>query len=475
MRFAFLMIMFVIATPLCLLAQKKVFTYQQGLDENILEFSETPDHEKVFILSEIKSQGGKATRYQLFDSDFETLQDYHTDNRYDEDEIIFQTSSGDVNLVALKNGLALLNGEDTTENTGLFAQEDYNENINQYATNPVFLGENKDDLPPINFLTEKNFVSIGRLEGKEHFKDGDFSEMDIYMYLKPLDGGRASYIPVEVPDGAYFSKHSPKLHYYDEEKFIVIFNITRNNKKHTYRPVYYDYNGKILHKINVTLEVPEGVGEFGILNLDSSSFNSWVRQNRHGRNANIIPYQFATASSQAGLIYDHYSDSFFLYGSVNNKGEDDALLLTRYNHKGEQLWYSYQPVVNSNFKYLNSANRYLTIIPSSEFIGLRMYSTKGKHYNNVHLFDKETGEVIKEKYYSNKEYKRSNLFNTYCAMMGAYDPSFIKFLKDFDFSREEKIFDRGYFVEDGFLAITRSKKEDQFTVYKFLFKSPSSN
>ena len=54
-------------------------------------------------------------------------------------------------------------------------------------------------------------------------------------------------------------------------------------------------------------------------------------------------------------------------------------------------------------------------------------------------------------------------------MMGAYDPSFVEFLKDFDFSQEEKGFDRGYFVEDGFLAFTRSRKEDQFTVYKFSF------
>ena len=448
-------------------SQDQLFSLKADEGEDLLEVYPTPGFNNVYVLSRYKNDNSLITNYKVFNQSFENIFDHSTDEKYNDEDIIFQTVGGEKILVAKKNGLGLISDNDS-QRVVSFLGEDFNGEINNNSTNSTFFGKASPDLRPLNFINGNYLISIGRKEGDQNYKDGNFKEMDVFMYMIPLDEGEPKYVLLERPKENQFG-NQVNVHYVDNEKFILVFNRTRNNKKHVYRVAYYDYTGKILKQFEVKIEIPEDKGEFGLLNLRSSSFMSYVRRNSHGTNEHIVPYQFPTSSSQAGIIYDHYTDSFFLYGSVHNKKIDDELLLVRYDSIGNKAWEKFQTVDDGNFKYLNSANRYMTIIPNSKFIGLRVYSTKGKHYNNIYLFEPTSGELLRSKYYSKREYKKSNLFNHDAAMMGAWDPGLVSFLRDFKFNKEEHAFDLGYFLDDGFLAVTKSKKDNKYTFYKFKF------
>nr|WP_288935892.1 hypothetical protein [uncultured Allomuricauda sp.] len=130
---------------------------------------------------------------------------------------------------------------------------------------------------------------------------------------------------------------------------------------------------------------------------------------------------------------------------------------------------------DTNLKKLNSFNRFIKFDISSKFLGLQIYSTKGKNYCDFYVINKETGALIASKkfnqLYSPFEIKDNNFDNLVVDRNTVYSTLFSNQYKDFlkQLNTGEPKLLISYFTTNGVNTISSSKKDTTILFYKFPF------
>ena len=436
-------------------------------DEKLM-FTTLTGSEHLFITTKSKVKS-KRSSYYAYDHDFNVAKTYRTTDRYKHKDIALFSNSAKTFLSKKGRGYIRASKWNAPEGDPFFDGKDLNGELNDSRYYEPFYGPEKMDAVPFHILTDDYYIGIGRRDGRKNFKKGKFIEMEILLYKKTMQGEEESYLPLELPKDYSYGHTTPNLVFANNDFFILSYRTAFSSRYQIHHPVYYNYNGEIIKDFDIDLRIPEELGDFAVLNISGASFVQYSRTLVDGSNANIQPYQFATSDSNASFKYDNFTDTFYMYGGINNKEGDDGFLVTKFDNQGNRLWQKYLEMEGSKFRYINSYNRVLYLIPTTAFVGLRFYSVKGKDYNDVYILDKDSGETIKSKTFTDKEYRKSGLFNEHSAIMGVYDPKFKAFADNFEFTYDDDRFRYGYFDATGFVAITLSKKDEKLTCYKFEF------
>src|SRR5690606_32156255 len=101
--------------------------------------------------------------------------------------------------------------------------------------------------------------------------------------------------------------------------------------------------------------------------------------------SHIEPHQFATSDSKGAASYDKYENAYYVYSGVNPKTGDSGVLINKFDSIGNLLWKKNILLPDTNLRYINSFNRFLKFDISSKFLGLQIYSTKGKNYCDFYV------------------------------------------------------------------------------------------
>ena len=366
-------------------------------------------------------------------------------------------------------------------------------NIDGDITNSFYYNQSdrKIDVVKISFLTDSKFVSISRKEGKEHYKKGKYRDIEIYLYKKNLKTLKPEYFKLELPKNNHFTWLTPKLAYYNDDNFILSYLSKSNDKRRLYIKVVYDYSGKIIKENRVKIEIENADDKFSIINYGVGSFQSYRSLNNSTSNpfdySHIASYQFATSDSKGSASYDKFENTFYVYSGINPKKGDSSILINKFDSNGDLLWKKNILLPNTNLRYLNSFNRFLKFDISSKFLGLQIYSTKGKNYCDFYVINKETGALIASKkfrkysfYRSNKKYNQlysplklkdddfDNLIldrNTIYSAL--FSSKYNKYLKQLN-SGEQKLL-ISYFTDNGINTLSSSVKESKIIFNKFSF------
>ena len=89
-----------------------------------------------------------------------------------------------------------------------------------------------------------------------------------------------------------------------------------------------------------------------------------------------------------------------------------SILIQKYDKEGELVWRKNHIFSETSFHYINSYNRFLTFDVYQPFIGVSVYSTKGKNYCDFYVLDKNSGELKASKKYKNYNFfRKSKKFN----------------------------------------------------------------
>lgn len=459
-------------------SQEKVLEYAidekfEITDLNIFEnksiyFVERPKSKKTAI----------KTKFNLLDSNFEFIKEY-TSNEYASFNIVSLTGKNVLSSHKKKYSLLF-------DDKRFFSDKDIDEDINNdfyYNRSGSF-----DDVIKINFLTDTKFVAIGRKEGKKFYKKGKYNEIEIFIFQKDLKTLQISYSKLEFPEKSNFYNRGPKLLNYDDDGFMLSYLWGGgSDTERKYVIAKYNYEGKLLKEFKLPIKVENERQVFGILNIGDNSFSSYQMYDANGRNTNIMAYRFANSSAKGNITYDSNEKVFYVYAALKPKKGDSGVLIYKYDINGKLLWQKHHVLPDTNFAYLNSANRYLKFDVSGNFLGVHVYSTKGKNYCDFYILNKETGELQTSKTFRKfKFYKSSKAYNNLYSQYILNDDAYANLILDRKsilsslYSTKFKTFLNqknaegdnlfiSYFTNDGVNTIVTPKKEKKFTINKFKF------
>ena len=405
-------------------AQEK--TVEVVLEEGYsLDDADVTVNGNFFILQNSKGKISPKTKYTLWNVNFDLVQEYTDLEKFTYYEMDFASTNGKSILIDEKKQYDLI----TTERTK-FGDEDINDDINDNFYYHKQATTRMIDALRLQFLTDQNFVAIGRKEGKEYWKKGKFEEIEIFIFKKNLQTLETNYTKLELPKDIYFDDEHPRMLYYDNDFFILSFiSYKRIEGIRTYVTAKYDYSGKIIQENEMPIRLLTPDQDTAIVNYGSGSFVGYRPLNAGSSNPydyrTILTYQFATIHSYGAIFYDKWEDAYYAYAAIKAKKGEDGVLIYKYDSQGNPLWNSYHILEDTNFKMLNSYNRYLTFDAAPNFLGISVFSTKGTNYCDFYILSKDTGEIITE-----RKFKRYSMYGT----SKIYNHLFAQFeIKDGDF------------------------------------------
>ncbi|WP_298487863.1 hypothetical protein [uncultured Maribacter sp.] len=450
----------------------------------IIEDSGSTVSGNFYILENSKGKVPVKTRYSLWDSNLNVLREYTDTEKFTAYDIDFTSYSGSNLILEEKKGYALINEKRTKFN---------DENLNGELFDSYYVNDRgqRNDVVDVEFLTDSNFISIGRKEGKEHYKKGKFKEIEIYLLKKNLKTLATEYTLLEQPKDVNFNRLGPKLLHYNEQGFILSYLKDTEDYKRTYVNATYSYNGKITNLCSIPLTLEDKGDKFAILNYGNGSFNGYRPLNNATSNPfdhrTIVPYQLPTEDSKGAIAYDKYAENFYIYTGINPKKGQSKLLIGKYDLKGNEVWKKTYQLEDTEFAYINSFNRFLTFDVSSNYIGSSVFSRKGKNYCDFYLFNKENGELFKTKkfkgytfYNSSKKYnglyaqfiikeeKLKNLIIDRISLFSVlYNPIFEAYVTKLN--EEGSSLLNAYNTEEGVNVLRSYKEEKKLFFEKFMF------
>jgi hypothetical protein len=404
----------VLISLLCALHAHVMFSQEKSFELNIddsttIEDSGVTISGNYYILQNGKGKEAVKTRYTLWDADLNVMLDYKDIDKFTSYDIDFTSNTGSNLILDIKKGYANIDGTKTK-----FSDDNLNGDIaDSYYTDD--LGR-RNDVVQIKFLTDSEFIAIGRKEGKQAYKKGNVKEIEIFLYKKDLKTLEDQYQLLQLPTDNYFYSLGPKLIHYDSESFILSYVREPTDTKRTYINVVYDYNGKIITQATIEFKVEKEDDKFAVLNYGNGSFNGYRPLNMTTSNPfdhrTTLSYQLPTMNSKGALIYDKYEEVYYAYAGVNSKNKTSSLLFSKHTLDGQLVWKKSYPLEETQFAFMNSFNRFLTFDISSNFIGLSVFSTKGKNYCDFYIFEKQLGGLTKSRKFKDyKFYKSGKNYN----------------------------------------------------------------
>ena len=422
----------------------------------------------------------KGNKFTVINEDLEVSQQFITKDKIDFDDLKYFSPSGMNIIEKEKKDYCLIN-----ESKSFLSDENLDEDISDRF---FYKSGTRVDVVNPSFVTDQYYVSISRKEGKENYHDGNYSEIEIFLFRKDLKTGESNYFPLELPEDVNFTSLWPKLLYHNESFFILTKLIETDDSKRIYNNIKYDYEGKIISSYEHEINVLEPEQEFAILNYGYGSFIAkQSTKNGSSMQKNVMTYQLPTSLAKGYLKYDPYNESYYLYAAINSKKEDSGMLIYKYDNSGNLKWRQYFELPDTNLKYLNSFNRHLEFEISSKFVGFTVYSTKGKNYCDFYVVDKATGDLVNSKQFRNYNIENNgNNYNniyapfnikfdgvenlvidsktTYTAL---YDKNFMKYLNELN-SKSKAVIKTNY-LDNGFVLVRSNKNEKRIDFDKFLF------
>ncbi|WP_236002959.1 hypothetical protein, partial [Luteirhabdus pelagi] len=474
---------YVLLLTVVIITITSAFSQENSIVHQLLEGCEIEDSDYLpsgnfYLLETVKNN----YRYTVYDDNLNLLNQYSSGTKFGKSDLDFVSTTGKNSIIEEDDQFFLINSESKN-----FAEEDIDGEIsNRFFYNNI---DKRIDVVKIKFLTDEKFVSISRKKGKENYKDGKYRDIEIYLFKKNLETLEERYFKLEFPDKMYFYSTGPKILYFDEENFILSYIAKTDDKSRTYINALYDYEGKIIKSTETSIQVQDPEHEFAVVNYAGSSFSAYRSPNGMTANPydqNILAYQLPTTDSKGAISFDQYDRAYYVYAGVATKG-DSGLLISKFDMNGNIVWERYHILEDTKLKYLNSFNRFLRLDTSAKFVGVTVFSRKGKDYCDFYLFDKSSGDLIKNKNFRDYSfYKRSRKYNRLYSLFeiknkdmenlivdritllsSIYDESYMDYLKKLNSSGSELLV--SYFTPDGVNTVRSPKKDFKLTFDKFNF------
>ncbi len=471
-----------------LILQAPIFSQEKVIEVNIepdhaVKLAEFTPSGNFYIMEFAKDKDYK-TRYRAFDSNFNLFQTITADKKIDGFEIGAISSIGNYFTYQRKiNEWSLVS--DTELDMNSLTDKDFLINLEVLSKGyHVAIGKEIID-KKIKLFSNSAWINSEDVYSENH-----------YMLRTGMADKKTTVFKIEVPEGCYFNGGSTKVLYHDNEHFLVSFYLEGNKTNKTYRVATYDYEGNLLGYVDVSLDILDSNNEsFAYANLENGSFATVTVTKYYGLgntvgNTDLDQYGFATVNAHCNIKYDPYEKAIYVYAGIKPKKGDSSILIYKYDSSGSLLWQRQHQLSDTQLRYLNSFNRYLSFDIYPQFIGVSVNSTKGKSYCDFYIVDKNTSEMIaQEKYdkygfYSNSGFydvksKFSGLDSEYEKITGyknlkldrsiiyaaLYSSAFREHLNRLNNDGEFLI--KGVFMDQGLNTVMSSKKGNKITFSRF--------
>jgi len=272
------------------------------------------------------------------------------------------------------------------------------------------------------FLTDKKFIGFGKkIEGKELklswnniIENKDILSFSYFMFVKDLESGIIKVYPVSKPEDCELKDNNTQVLYYDDDKIIMSFIKETSTIERSYIVATYSTTGRKLNERELKFSVDNPENEkFAIVNLENGGFDQTTTTDNSGfgnslGKTDVDTHTFANDKSQGDIRYDAFEKSYYVYAGIKPKKGDSGILIQKFDDNGGLLWRKNHIFSETNFRYLNSFNRFLTFDVYQPFIGVSVYSTKGKNYCDFYVIDKNSGELKASKKYTNYNFFRKS-------------------------------------------------------------------
>ncbi|MGS2763076.1 hypothetical protein [Sinomicrobium sp. M5D2P9] len=398
--------LFCLLTMISLHAQEK--TVQFTIDDGYkIQDYDVTDTGNFFILE--NGHAEDKTRLTLLDNDLNEVYRFRGKDKIAGGDLIAMSQTGKNSIFRYSGILRDKNFYRIHESElSGFSEKDPNGNLEDdfYFRPRIYaLGDR------IQFLNDREFVAIGKKEGASK------KDKDVYLYVKSLAGDYENQTKLDLPGEAEFKR--PKLLYFDNEVFIVGLTNKAENTSRKYLCVTYDYRGNIRNEARLDFEVNDKKKEeFAELHLNRYSFSSYQPTDINGDKRTIFAYQLPTEDAKGAVVYDKTEKVYYAYAGIKPERGDSGFLVCKYDQAGNLIWKKYREVPGTDFRYVNSFNRYFTFDVTPHFLGISTYSTKGKSYCNFYLLNKENGQVMNSKIFGN--YKLQVNGNKYAGLYSKF-------------------------------------------------------
>ena len=276
------------------------------------------------------------------------------------------------------------------------------------------------------FLTDTKFIGIGKkIEGKELkfswnniIENKDILSLSYFMFAKDLKSGTIKVYPIVAPKECELKDNNTQVLYYNEDSVVMSFIKETSRTERSYIVATYSITGRKLKEVELNFSVDNPESEkFAIVNLENGGFDQTTTSDNSGfgnslGKTDVDTHTFANDKSQGDIRYDAVEKSYYVYAGIKPKKGDSGILIQKYNKEGELVWRKNHIFSETSFHYINSFNRFLTFDVYQPFIGVSVYSTKGKNYCDFYVLDKNSGELKASKKYKNYNFfRKSKKFN----------------------------------------------------------------
>ena len=266
-----------------------------------------------------------------------------------------------------------------------------------------------EDISPKKYWIHKYILTKNRfvLVAQEWLKSD--KQLSKFLLLnKNLITGKLEKSPFKIPNNYELDVNFNSIESFNSDSFKMVFSRkNENDGSSNYKLVTYSYSGNILNEVEVSQSLDDFKNQkFQNVNLvDDSEYYAYDRINDSGAH---IPLWFRGYSGAIPLLSSsdigwgtikEELDGQFFYSIVglNQKKGDSGILLQKFDTNGKLIWRKVHILDNTTFPLINSANRFLSIKVYDDFIGVMVYSYKGKKYCDFYLIDKNTGDIITNK------------------------------------------------------------------------------
>ncbi|WP_324026184.1 hypothetical protein QSV08_02210 [Maribacter sp. BPC-D8] len=380
----------------------------------------------------------------------------------------------------------------------------YNDRLDLAIGSSSSIKFDKGEFESINlyhqFLTDNKFIGIGKkIEGKELkfswnnvIENKEILSFSYFMFVKDLESGSIKVYPISKPEDCELKDNNTQVLYYDDDNIIMSFIKETSTIERSYIVATYSTTGRKLNERELKFSVDNPENEkFAIVNLENGGFDQTTTSDNSGfgnslSKTDVDTHTFANDKSQGDIRYDALEKTYYIYAGIKPKKGDSGILIQKFDEKGELIWRKNHIFSETSFHYINSFNRFLTFDVYQPFIGVSVYSTKGKNYCDFYVIDKNSGELKASKKYKNYNFfRKSKKYNGLGAeykinsdglknlgidrsiiYSSLYNDKFNNYIQALN--AEGRFLIIGEYTDDGFNLVVSPESGNQFRFKKFI-------
>ncbi|UGU15728.1 hypothetical protein LS482_18855 [Sinomicrobium kalidii] len=454
-------------------AQEKTLEFTVDHNSGIRDYDVTGNG-SFFILENVRSP--HRTRMTLLDENLDEVYTFRGREQVTGDEVMAVSRTGK-NSVFQQRGM-LQSGEYYHLNQNKLSRFPEIRDAAGEGTGFYFDGHAHAVKDRVQFLNDEYLVAVQK-------RDEGYPGT-AYLHLKSLSGGNEDRIILNIPGKAEFK--SPDLLYFDNTLFVVALVKEAAEASREYLCLTYDYRGRLVNSTKFDFEVNDPEKEkFAPLHLNRDSFSSYkhTAPEYPYKTRTALAGQFATEDAGGAVVYDPSEKAYYAYAGVRPQDGDSGVLIAKYDGEGKAVWKKYSEVPGAVFRNTNGFDRYLTLDVTPHFLGVSVYSARGKDFCRFYILEKEDGHMINSKTFNNYRLRPYNtrfaglysrfssgekgykniVFDRFTVFSSLYDSSFSAFINNIGTETLLK----SYPTASGTNVVSVKKKARKLTFQKFVF------